>query len=497
MSEVKMVGLSIDGRAVRVPEGTNVLRAAERAGVAIPHFCYHPAFEAEGNCRMCLVEIEGLPKLELSCSTAVREGMVVRTATERVVQARKDVLEFLLAEHPLDCPICDKAGECKLQDYYDAHGLFPGRFVEAKERREKKVPIGQGLLLDRERCILCTRCVRFLRKVVGTGELGVFERGVRAEVGIYDATPIANNYSGNLVDICPVGAITDADFRFRTRAWFLRRKPSVCPLCSRGCAIVVESVSGYPLAEGERRVFRVRAGENPAVNGYWICDLGRTGRRAIDQGRSDRVVKAAAPGVDLSWPAGIAEVATRVRAISGPERAARIAVVLNSVMTCEELAAARGLFLDGLGLAKVYFADPEPGPADGFLLTDERAPNRRGALEAGFSPRPPDLEAISAAEVVLVFGPHLGTRFPEDILRRALAPVPAIYLFASHAGPLDGLAGIVFPLAVPAEKAGTFINAAGLRQAFDRAVAPRPGVVPDGAILEALARALGIDGGGV
>jgi len=491
-----MVGLSIDGRAVRVPEGTNVLQAAERAGVAIPHFCYHPALEAEGNCRMCLVEIEGLPKLELSCSTAVREGMVVRTAAERVVQARKDVLEFLLAEHPLDCPICDKAGECRLQDYYDAHGLFPGRFFEAKERREKKVAIGRGLLLDRERCILCTRCVRFLRKVVGTGELGVFERGVRSEVGTYDATPVANNYSGNLVDICPVGAITDTDFRFRTRAWFLHGKPTVCPLCSRGCAVVVESVSGYPLGEGERRVFRVRAGDNPAVNGPWICDLGRAGRRDIDENRLTRMVKAAAPGVDLSWREGIAEVAARILAVPGEERGARVAVVLNSFMTCEELAAAGELFLDGLRLAKVYFADPAPGSADRLLLTGERAPNLRGALEAGFQPRPPDLDAIAGAEVVLVFGPPIGALFTEGVLRRTLASVPAVYFFGSHAGPLDGLAGLVFPMAVPAEKSGSFINVDGLRQAFGRAVEPRPGVVAEGAILAALARALVPSGGG-
>ena len=496
MSEVKMVSLTVDGRPVQAPEGTNVLRAAERAGVFIPHFCYHPALGAEGNCRMCLVEIEGLPKLELSCSTFVREGMVVRTVTEHVLQARRDVLEFLLAEHPLDCPICDKAGECQLQDYYDAHGLFPGRFVEGKEKRDKKVPIGKGLLLDRERCILCTRCVRFLRNVVGTGELGVFERGVRAEVGTYDATPVVNDYSGNLVDICPVGAITDTDFRFKTRAWFLERKPSVCPLCSRGCAVVVESVSGYPLAENERRVFRIRAGENPAVNGHWICDLGRRGRRSIDEGRLLRVVNNAAPGIDLSWQEGIAEVAARLRAVPGPERAGGIAVVLNSFMTCEELVLAKRLFIDGWGVGKVYFADPERGSADGFLLTEERAPNARGALQAGFSPRPPDLEAISAAGIVLIFGPHLGSLFPGDVLSRSLAAVPAKYLFASHAGPLDGLAGIVFPVAVPAEKSGTFINVGGLRQAFGRAVAPRPGVVPEGAILDGLARTLGAGGGG-
>ena len=495
MSGVKRIGLTIDGLTVRAAEGTNVLKAAELSGISIPHFCYHPAFEAEGNCRMCLVEVEGLPKLELACSTVVREGMIVRTSTARVLEARKDVLEFLLAEHPLDCPICDKAGECKLQDYYERHGLFTGRFVEAKEKRQKKLAIGKGLILDRERCILCTRCVRFLRNVTGTGELGVFERGVRAEVGIYEDVPVDNNYSGNLVDICPVGAITDADFRFKTRAWLLEKRPTVCPRCSRGCAVVVDSVSGYPLGEGRRRVFRIRAGEKPAVNGYWICDLGRSGRRDIDEQRHLRVLKNAVPGEELSWQKALAAVAARIRAVPGPERPAKVAVVLNSRLTCEELTLAKRVFTESLGLVKVSFADPKPGAADGFLLTEERVPNARGVLQAGFSPRLPDLDAIAAAEVLLVFGPHLLEHFSEDALVRALAGIPSKFLFSAHTGRLDRLAGIVFPVALPAEKSGTYVNIDGLRQAFVRAVEPTPGVVSELEILGCLASGLGLNRG--
>lgn len=492
MSGTKTIALEIDGLAVRVPEGTNVLRAAERAGIDVPHFCYHPAFEAEGSCRMCLVEIEGLPKLELSCSTAVREGMIVRTGTERVLQARRDVLEFLLAEHPLDCPVCDKAGECRLQDYYEAHGLFRGRFVEAKEKKDKLVRIGKGLILDRERCILCTRCVRFLRKVTKTGELGVFERGVRTEVGIYDGVPVDNNYAGNLVDICPVGAITDEDFRFKTRAWFLKRRPTVCHRCGRGCAVVVESVSGYPLGRGERRAFRVRAGENPAVNGPWMCDFGRAGRRDIDEGRE----KSASPGQAVSWRKAIADVAAAIRAVPGPGRGPAIGVVLNSRLTCEELALARTVFVDGLGLSKVFFADPRPGSADGFLLTEERVPNARGVLDAGFAPRPPDLDALAATTgVLLVFGPHLLAHHAEEPLARALAGIPSTILFTAHASPLDRMAGMVIPVAVPEEKSGTYINVDGLRQSFGRAIEPPPGVATELEILAFLARDLGIAAG--
>jgi NADH-quinone oxidoreductase subunit G len=493
MSEAKRVTLTIDGRAVGAAEGTNVLSAAGAAGIDIPHFCYHPAFEAEGNCRMCLVEIEGLPKLELACSTVVREGMVVRTATPRIVAARKDVLEFLLAEHPLDCPICDKAGECRLQDYYDAHGLFPGRFLEPKEKRAKLVRIGKDLILDRERCILCTRCVRFLRKVTGTGELGLFDRGVKAEIGVYEDVLIENNYAGNLVDICPVGAITDADFRFKTRAWFLKKGPTVCPRCSRGCAVVVESVSGYPLGEGRRRVFRIRAGENPAVNGFWMCDLGRAARRDIDEGRLVKVVNKDAPSQSLSWQKAVAGLAARIRVIPGPGRAAKVAVVLNGFMTCEELALARKLFVEALGLERISFADPKPGPADGRLLTAERAPNARGVSAAGFSSRLPDIVTLGAAEVVLIFGPYLLEHFAEAEIGQALAAVPAKYCFSSHAGALDALVDMALPVAVPAEKSGTYINVDGLRQSFGRAVEPPPGVVPDGEILVCLANALGLN----
>jgi NADH-quinone oxidoreductase subunit G len=493
MSGTKTVALTIDGRKVEAAEGTSVLRAAELAGIDIPHFCDHPGLEAEGSCRMCLVEIASLPKLELACSTPVREGMTVRTATPRVEGARKDVLELLMADHPLDCPICDKAGECRLQDYYGAYGLHAGRFFEAKEKRAKLVRIGKGLVLDRERCILCTRCVRFLRRVPGTGELGVFERGARAEIGFFEGRPVDNGYSGNLVDICPVGAITSEDFRFKTRAWFLDRRTSVCPRCGRGCAIVVGSVKGYPLAGGERRVYRITAAENPAVNGHWICDLGREGRREIDEGRLGTVLRKGVPEPGLAWPKAVAEIAAAIRAVPAPERSAGIAVVLNARLTCEELALARALFVTGLALRNIFFAGPKPGRADGLLLTAERMPNEKGVEKAGFAARPPTLAALTTARVLLVLGPYLLEHFKEEALGEALAAVPAKHLASAHAGPLDRLFDAVLPVTVPAEKSGTYVNIAGLRQAFGQALAPAAGVVPEGTVLACLAHALGLD----
>ena len=491
-----MVKIILDGRPLEVQEGTTVLQAAQAAGVEIPHFCFHQAFPPEGSCRLCLVAVEGSPKLELACSTVVREGLTVSVDAPAAREARKAALEFLLTDHPLDCPICDKAGECFLQDYSLAHGSNQGLYRESKEKREKKLRIGERLLLDRERCVLCTRCVRFLRMVTKTGELGVFERGVRSEIGIYDDAAVDNDYSGNLVDICPVGAITHRDFRFKTRAWFLDKRPTVCPRCSRGCAVTIESVSGYPLGPRDRRVFRIRARENPAVNGHWICDLGRAGRSDVDASRRTCVARRDAAGEEISWQRAAAELADRIREIPRPGRGERMAVVLTSLMTCEELLLARRLFVEGLGIGRVFFADPPPGASDGFLLTAERTPNLRGAREAGFSPRPPDLEELKKpADVLVVFGHHITGLFSGEALAGALGNGGTKVLLSAKTGPLDRLFDVVIPLAVPAEKAGTFINVDGIRQSFGRGVDPLPGVPAESDILVMTANSLGLRSG--
>jgi NADH-quinone oxidoreductase subunit G len=491
-----MVTIQIDGQTLQVPPGTTVLKAAEKIGVLIPRYCYHPAFEPEGSCRMCLVEIEGLPKLDLACSTVVREGMTVWTSTPKVLQARQEVLGFFLADHPLDCPICDKAGECFLQIYYDQHGRYASRFLETKEKKKKKVPIGKDLLLDRERCILCTRCVRFLRRVTGTGELGVFERGVKAEIGIDEGAPVANNYSGNLVDICPVGAITDRDFRFKTRVWFLENRRSICPRCSRGCNIVIQSICGYPLPGNERRIYRIVPAENSDVNGYWMCDLGRSGYHDIEDNRLDAIAvkgEGAAAGQPLSWESALKGLVSDVRAAAAFGRPPRLGLILSSFLTNEELEASRRLFVESLGAKHVFFADPAPGKADGLLLTADRAPNRRGAQMAGFEPKPPDLVGLSeSVDLLLVFGPHLLDHVPVEEAARAFGKIRRTYLLAAHRSALDEVAEVVLPTAVPAEKQGSFTNTNGLKQHFERALKPSRGRRAEGAILAGLAAELNV-----
>jgi NADH-quinone oxidoreductase subunit G len=494
-----MITIQLDGRAVQVPPGTTVLQAAEQVGIVIPRFCYHPAFEPEGSCRMCLVEIEGLPKLDLACSTIVREGMKVWTSTPKVIQARKDVLEFFLADHPLDCPICDKAGECFLQEYYDQHGRYVSRFIETKEKKKKKIPIGKKLLLDRERCVLCTRCVRFLRQVTGTGELGVFERAAKAEIGIDERTEIGNNYSGNLVDICPVGAITDGDFRFKTRAWLLKKGRTVCPHCSRGCNIVIQHVRGYPLPGRRRRVYRIVPAENQQVNGYWICDLGRYAYHDMDENRLTAVgVKNVGPPerTVADWESVVRELAADIKGLAASGRASRMAVVLNSFLTNEELALCRKIFVESLSLRNIFFADPKPGEADGCLLTADRAPNGRGAAALGFMPKLPDPDApAGSTDLLIVFGTHLLEYGPAEKVAAWFKGSGKTYLFAANSSGLDAAADVVLPTALPSEKKGSYTNLAGLTQSFECAVPAPRGSLAEGEILGRLAAELGVKAG--
>jgi NADH-quinone oxidoreductase subunit G len=491
-----MIKLTIDNRVLEAKEGLTILRAAEEAGIDIPHFCYHPAFPPEGSCRMCLVEIDGVPKLELACSTAVREGQKVQTRSPRVVEARKAVLEFLLAEHPLDCPICDKAGECRLQDYFYEHGLFDSRLKDAKEKRQKLVRIGPRLILDRERCILCTRCVRFLTGVTGTGELGVVNRGNHSEISVYDSAPVDNNYAGNLVDICPVGAITDADFRFKARVWFLAPRASICPLCGRGCNIFIDAHPGFARVLLPQRAYRVRPRENPEVNGRWICDFGRYSYAYLDRGRQDKLVQRNGNGETvLTWERACQDIAAKVRALAGGRGTERLAVVLNTTLTNEELFLAHRLFRRGLGLEKIFLADPAEGQADGFLQTAERTPNRRGAAEIGFAPAAPDLVSLAAStDLLLIFGHFLAAAPPVD-LRSSLDAIEAKYLWASHKSVLDELVDVAVPTPVIAEKSGTLTNLDGRVQPVSPALEFCSAGVPEWRALLDLALALDLDRG--
>jgi NADH-quinone oxidoreductase subunit G len=487
-----MLKIKIDGREIETTEGATILTAALAFGIDIPHFCHHPAFEPEGTCRMCLVAIEGSAKLELACATKVRDGMKVATNTPKVDAARKEVLEFILAEHPLDCPVCDKAGECRLQDYYERHGRFAGRFRETREKRDKIVPIGRSLLLDNERCILCMRCLRFLRRVTGTGELGVYQRGVRTWIGLYEGRKIDNDYSGNLVEICPVGAITDADFRARTRTWLLKKGDSLCPHCGRGCNITLEFRSGSERSGEGTKVFRIRSRENPGVNGHWICDIGRYSyiKWMADRCRRVLMIKDR-NATEISWDKALIMLSEKVRGLRRAGRGGRIGLILDTFLSNEELSLVRRTFPEAVTGCKYWFADPLPGRADNLLLTAERTPNRRGALDLRFEIRQPDLEEIAkGTDLLLIFGTGLLEHGPESHVREALAGVQAKFLITAHAGELDRSVDVILPTAIMAERSGSVTNVDGKAQAFRPVWTPPGDARPAGDVLADLVKVL-------
>src|SRR5262245_59132166 len=264
----------IDGKEIEVPTGTTVIQAALQMGIDVPHFCWHPDLPVDGNCRMCLVEVEKAPKLQIACNTVVTDGMVVRTSSEKAQSAHRTRLEFLLVNHPIDCPVCDQAGECYLQDQYMEHGLHDGQVVpEQKVKKRKVVDLGP-IMLDAERCVLCSRCIRFEANVTGTNSFEFNRRGDRTEISTFENRPVDHNYSGNLADICPVGALLSHDFRFKTRVWFLESTDSVCAGCSTGCNARIDQRDGL--------IQRLVPRRNVEVNKSWLCDVGRMSYKDVD-----------------------------------------------------------------------------------------------------------------------------------------------------------------------------------------------------------------------
>jgi NADH-quinone oxidoreductase subunit G len=286
-----MPRITVDGIEFEVAEGRTILQALDDLGVLmngvdVPHYCWHPKLTIDGSCRLCQVEIEGVPKLQIACNTPVADGMKIHTQTERVRNAREGVMELLLVNHPLDCPICDQAGECKLQDYAFEYGQPHARTQEPRRAGKKRVDLGPTIVFDQERCILCRRCVRFCREVPGTGELSVFARGDRSVIETFPETPLSNDYSMNVADICPVGALTTKDFRFKIRVWFLEDVEGVCTGCARGCNVYA--------GVANNRVYRYVPRRNDAVNQTWMCDEGRLTYKRI--GADDRIDQPAVRG---------------------------------------------------------------------------------------------------------------------------------------------------------------------------------------------------------
>ena len=496
MTEPKQITLTIDGKPVTVSEGTTVLQACEKADSPVPFYCYHPGLSIAGNCRICLVEIIGTPKLQIACYTCATEGMVVNTTSDKTLDGRRDVLEFLLANHPLDCPVCDQAGECWLQDYYMQHGLYDSKFDETKNKKPKAVPIGPTVMLDAERCILCSRCVRFTDEITKTSEFGIFDRGDRAVIGVHPGKTLDNKYSGNVVDICPVGALTDRDFRFKCRVWYLGSTNSVCPGCSRGCNIQIhynrERNWRSHIAEGGR-VMRLKPRYNPDVNKWWMCDEGRYGYKFIDQNRL-KTVQVREGGLLRfgTWEEGLDLVATRLMALKDAGGLDQVGVVLSSHLTNEDLYAAKR-FCAELGVTQVVFQRPKPGDSDDLLIQADKSPNAKGAQTLGIAEGADVLlekAAKKQLKILLTFTQDLAAIFGESRVAEAAKSLELLVFIGTNASPTANLAHVVLPGAVYAEKDGTFTNFQGRVQRIHQAVDPLGEARPEWQILCELAAAL-------
>ncbi len=456
-----MPKLTIDGKQIEVQAGTTIIQAADKLGINIPRYCYHPALPVAGNCRICMVEVEKQPKLQIACYTPVAEGMVVKTNSPRAIEAHKSVLEFLLVNHPVDCPVCDQAGECKLQDYYMEHGQYNSRLVDVKVKKEKKAfSIGPTVMLDQERCILCTRCVRFADNITKTSEFGVFDRGDHSQLDVYPGRQLDNNYSGNVVDICPVGALTDKDFRFKCRVWYLEPTRSVCPGCSMGCNITVEWDKSRPHQNKKARVMRLKPRLNPDVNNYWMCDVGRYNYPFIDE---NRVLFPQYKGEPVSWDQAIGTVVQTINAVKKSARLDRIGVLASAQLTNEDLFAVRKFFKDTLKVSQVDFKVSEkPGHNDDFLLKADRNPNTAGAqviLGQGADANEIIQKATQGElDLLYVFGHDLVKLCGKETVEQISQKVKLLVFEGSNVNDTCGFAHVILPGAVYAEKDGTFTN---------------------------------------
>jgi NADH-quinone oxidoreductase subunit G len=507
----------VDGQEIEIgaDERLNCIEAARRAGVEIPHYCWHPGLSVVASCRMCLVEtgqrdaatgkVTMVPKLVPGCQTPAKDGTVIVTESEKVKESRARVEEALLIDHPIDCPVCDKAGECLLQDYHFAHGQAERR-ADIQPFHSRRRDVGPTVTLFVDRCIMCTRCVRFTREISGGGELFVSARGAKEEIDVFPGFPLDNPLAGNVVDLCPVGALGDKDFLYQQRVWFLDREANVCGGCSSGCSITTES--------NQDTVYRLKPRENPHVNRWWICDEGRYGWHHLHD--PNRLVEAARlPGEAAASPRpvangtppatadGVVEWSAVPRGLQADLRqAGRLAVAVSPMLTLEEAwmlcSVARGIDPDAfLAVGHVPVEGVDASFAGGFTIRAEKCPNRAGVghVVASFGGvaaegRVFDWEAFldhvrgghaDAAWITAAYPkPWIDAQTADTF--RGLGCLVVQDLFPSPLTDLPpaSIASWRLPAAGFAERAGTWVNAGQRAQVFGQAIRPPAGVWPEG-----------------
>ncbi len=451
MAKSKMVSLMIEGRSVSVPEGTTILEAAKTVGILIPHYCYHPGLPVAGVCRMCLVEVEKAPKLAPSCATTVADGQVVHVHSEKSLDARKGVLEMLLINHPLDCPICDQSGECELQDYTFQEGREDSRYREPK-RFNPAEDFGGDVIYVPNRCILCTRCVRFMDDIAHDPALNVSERGDRALIGKFEGRDLTHPWAANVVDLCPVGALLSKDFLNKARAWELDRTASICPNCTQGCNVVMET--------RENQVVRMRPRHNENVNAYFMCDWGRVNYRWMNEkNRAERpMVRRNGLLAIATWEVAISAAA---RALSGKS----VFVAASPMLSNESLYLLTQLMQGGSGAFRVTEGDEAPLPGvEDLALRRERAANVYGAETLGFKKTKDLLGGLKQGDVLVIAGEDLA-----GIEASALARASDVIVISSGLPEAASNASVVLPIANFSEEEGTVTNLRGRVQRFTQA----------------------------
>jgi NADH-quinone oxidoreductase subunit G len=451
----------LDGNEIEFTQGQTIIEAAKAKGIIIPHFCWHPELSVSGNCRVCLVEIEKTPKLQIACSTTAAEGMVVSTLSEKTVAARNAVMEFLLINHPLDCPICDEAGECKLQDYAYTHSKGESRFVEEKVHKPKRVPLGPGVMFDAERCISCSRCIRFCDEIAKDPELTFVKRGDRVTIVTYPGRELDNPYSMNVVDICPVGALTSRDFRFKARVWELSSTKSVCIGCARGC--------NTEIWVRNNEVLRLTPRFNQEVNSYWMCDHGRvnTYKFVNDETRIDGpFLRHRGNLIRAGWDEVLSKAVSDLKHYNKDE----VAFISSPFATCED----NYLFAR---LAKTvgskhidYMKHIDHSFGDDILKRNDMSPNSKGVELVGAVPAKGGLnfagimDAVKSGKIkaLYIIEDDIVSANPE--LPKILSKLDLLIVHSTNFNKTTDLAEYVFPASTYTAKNGVFVNFQGIAQ---------------------------------
>lgn len=472
-----MVTLTINDTEVKVEPGTTIINAAVQAGIFIPYYCWHPALSIVGSCRLCLVEIEGAPKEIIACGTPVSEGMVVKTKSDKVKHAQEIVLEFLLLNHPLDCPVCDKAGECHLQDYSFEYGKSHSRFEEPKRVPPFK-DLGQHVKLATTRCILCTRCTRFMDEIGGDAQLTVINRGYNSEIATARGKQLDHPLAGNVVDICPVGALLDKNFIHRTRVWQLNRTSSVCGECSAGCNISVDSYNDT--------IYRIIPRTNMEVNKYWICDTGRYSQKKYGDLERLTIPRTKKNGVlaKVDWNEALREVSAGFK--KHQKTSGAVAALISPGTLNEDVFAVKEYLKTAVNSSKVSGMFFNPGKNDtefrgGFTIKGDDSPNQEG-LRYILEMDEPDIDGasivsgIQSGKIKALYVVHndLGEVSPRIL--SALPDVPFLIVEDITMSPLAQIADVVLPGMTYYEKTGTFMNYKKRLQVVQKSVEE-----PDGA----------------